>query len=447
MAFSDIGTDRQLDRPVRSVRRLQGVQWGPIAAAAGLFATGIVLRYLVRAHATNDAYVYMLWYRFARAHGIGGLREAFTNYTPFYSYLLLIATRFDAFGEPLSLVKLMSAAFELGCAALVAEMVWQGTRSPWRAAMAFASIWLAPTVLLNGAAWGQADAIWTFFTLAAVSLFMRDRNGVLPFAISVSVKAQGVFLGPFVLGMMLRRKLHWSWLAALPLTYLALALPVLAAGRAIGSVLGVYVGQAETFHFLTLNAANIWTVIGDIVPYRVGVPIGLVVATLAGAALSGAIGRSRREGPEYILLAACVSLILMPYLLPKMHERYFYAFELAIIALAWINPRYVPFAVIAQVDGVLSYMAFDPGIVWGVLPAALCNTFMAVYLVLGLSREDNDCPIPKLAWLAYVLSIVGLFLGSIIVGSNWDSSLAYWLATGLTAFAAAVLVMKGARRI
>ena len=149
-----------------------------------------------------------------------------------------------------------------------------------------------------------------------------------------------------------------------------LAIPVLVAGRSLASVFDIYLGQAHTFHRLTMNAANIWVFAGG-TPYEIGVAIGLVLAAVSGLALSIFIAQSRRTGPEFILLAACVSLILMPYLLPKMHERYFYAFELMSIALACLNPRYLPFAVIAQVDGVLSYLGFESGIIMGLLPAAL----------------------------------------------------------------------------
>jgi len=170
---------------------------------------------------------------------------------------------------------------------------------------------------------------------------MQDRSGVLPFAVAFSVKAQGVFLGPFVLGMMLRRQLHWAWLAAVPVVYVVLAIPVSLAGRPLVSVLRVYLDQADTFHRLTMNAANIWVFAGG-APYAIGVAVGLVLAAAGGIALSVFILRSRQEGPDFILLAACASLMLMPYLLPKMHDRYFYAFELASIALACLNMRYLP---------------------------------------------------------------------------------------------------------
>ncbi|AWM03574.2 hypothetical protein [Bradyrhizobium amphicarpaeae] len=400
-----------------------------------------MLRYLAREHATADAAEYITWYTYARDHGIGGLAEAFTNYTPFYSYLLLIAAQFDWLGQPLSLVKAMSAVFELGCAIVVAQMVWRFTKQPLRASLGFCTVWLAPTVLFNGAMWAQADSIWTFFALVSVSMFMRDRNGVLPFAVGCSVKAQAVFLGPFVLGMILRRKNHLAWLAAIPATYAILAIPVLVAGRSLVSVLGVYLDQAHTFHRLTMNAANVWVFAGG-TPYAVGVAAGLALAAACGLALSIFIAQSKRTGPEFILLVACASLILMPYLLPKMHERYFYAFELASIALACLNLRYLPFAVIAQVDGVLSYLAFESGIVMGLLPAALCNTVLVFYLVLDLRHGEIGFRFPRFAWLGFTASTAGLFSYLLFVGPGLNVSLAYMLVAGLATAMTLMLVKE-----
>lgn len=413
-----------------------------IALVLACGSVGLAIRYLAREHTNADAFQFLIpWYVFARNHGIGALAEAFTNYTPFYSYLLLIAARLDGLGQPLSLVKAISAVFEFGCAIVVAQMVWQATRMPLRASMAFCAVWLAPTVLFNGAMWGQADSIWTFFVLISVALFMRDRNGVPPFAVAFAVKAQAVFLGPFVLGMILRRRMHFAWLAAVPAVYVVLAIPVLVAGRSLVSVSEIYLGQANTFRHLTMNAANLWVFAGA-TPYAAGVIIGLVLAAASGVALSIFIAQSRRAGPEFILLVACVSLILMPYLLPKMHERYFYGFELAVIALACINLRYLPFAVIAQVDGVLSYLAFESEIVMGLLPAALCNTFLVFYLVLDLRQGERGFRLPRLAWLGFAASTAGLFSYLLFAGAGLNVSPAYMVATGLAALMTLLLVRE-----
>jgi Gpi18-like mannosyltransferase len=384
-----------------------------IAVAIGCGLVGLALRYVAREHATDDAIQHLIpWYVFARDHGVAGLAEAFTNYTPFYSYLLLIAARFDWLGEPLSLVKAISAVFELGCAITVAQIVWRATKLPLRASLAFCAVWLAPTVIFNGAVWAESDSIWTYFTLVSIALFMRDRNGVASFAMAFSVKAQGVFLGPFVLGMILRSRIHPAWLATVPGIYVVLAIPVLVAGRSLASVFAVYLDQAHTFNRLTMNAANIWVLAGGL-PYAIGVAVGMVLAAASGLALSIFIARSRRAGPESI-------------------------------ALACLNPRYVPFAVIAQVDGVLSYLAFENGIVLGVLPAALCNSLLVYYLVHDLWRGERGFRFPKLAWLGFIASSAGLFSYLVIEGPGLNISPLYLLATGLVT-AAALLLLKESR--
>ncbi|MVT74573.1 hypothetical protein GPL20_16270 [Bradyrhizobium cajani] len=440
-----IGTRHGPDRCVNPDEALPTSS--PLAIALMLVCglVGFALRYLAREHTNDDAFQFLIpWYTFARDHGVGALGEAFTNYTPFYSYLLLIAARFDWLGQPLSLVKAISVVFEFGCAAVVAQMVWRATKMPLRASMAFCAVWLAPTVIFNGAMWGQSDSIWTFFTLVSVALFMRDRNGILPFAVAFSVKAQSIFLGPFVLGMILRRRIHVAWLAAIPAVYLVLAIPVLVAGRSLGSVSSVYMDQVNTFDRLFISAANIWIFAAG-TPYAIGVAVGVALATASGLALSIFIARSKRTGPEFILLVACVSLMLMPYLLPKMHERYFYAFELASIALSCINPRYLPFAIIAQIDGVLSYLAFDAGMAMSLPPAALCNTILALYLVLDLKRGERGFRFPKLAWLGFAVAIAGLFSHLAFAGSDSNVSLAYLLATGLAAAMTLRLIKESQR--
>jgi hypothetical protein len=128
-----------------------------------------------------------------------------------------------------------------------------------------------------------------------------------------------------------------------------------------------------------------------------------------------------------------------------MHERYFYAFELASIALACLNPRYLPFAAIAQVDGVLSYLAFESGIVLGLLPAALCNTVLVFYLVLDLWRAERGFRFPRFAWLGFIVSIAGLLSNLVFEGASWNVSPVYLLTASL-ATVMTLLLLKESRR-
>ena len=384
------------------------------------------------------------WYAFARAHGPAALRAPFTNYPPYYSYLLLLITQLDQVAAPLSLIKGFSAAFELGCGVTAASIVRAAGGGRWASSVAFAGVWLAPTVLLNGPYWGQADSIWTFFTLLSIRLFMASRNGIPSFAAAFAVKAQSVFLGPFILGMIFKRRGLWPWVAAVPVVYIFVALPVLLAGRPLADVLSIYLDQAGTYAALSSNAANPWIVIplGE----TIGVIVGLALAAGVGLYLAVVTARISMEDREGLVVAACASLLAMPFLLPKMHDRYFYAFEIAAIALACRNPRFIGVAVMAQANGVLSYMMFErhfPPLT--LAPAAFCNGAMAALLIAELARPapGRRWPIAHLAVFAAaaVALVVDLLMerpGPAAVG--W-----YPLFAGVYGLTGALLVLRTRR--
>src|SRR5690349_9187644 len=191
--------------------RDRGEAAGRALLAAG-FIAGLVCRYATLDHKTADATLYLLpWYELVREHGIAILGRTFTNYTPFYGYLLFIASRFDGWAEPWYLIKAISFFFEFGCAAVAARLVSFGHARAPMPAIAFVCVWLAPTVLYNGALWGQADSLWTFFCLLSVYSLCREKPGlaVIAFGIAFAIKAQAVFLGPFIFGFVLRGRIHW----------------------------------------------------------------------------------------------------------------------------------------------------------------------------------------------------------------------------------------------
>lgn len=347
---------------------------------------GIGIRWSLRGYSTLDTDVFLLpWYDYARAHGWGALRVAFTNYAPFYSYLLIAAAKLDGLAAPLVLIKAISWAFELAGAALAHQIVRAAGASATRAALAFAGVWLAPTVLFNGAAWGQCDAMWTCLLLLAILLYLRGRDGTAAFGMAFAAKAQAVFLGPYVLGLILKRRIPaWS-LLAVPVIYVVMAIPVLAAGRPFWEVVRIYAGQAGAYDavahpLLYANGASVWALLGRFVPYALGLPLALAVAAIGGLLLARQIGKTRLEEPQAMLLAAATALLATPFLLPMMHERYFFAFEMVAIILAATNREFVWIAVQAQASGLACYLAYDFTNPISVSVAAVINGMLLITL-------------------------------------------------------------------
>lgn len=385
-----------------------GINWTIVVAS---LLAGLACRYALLDQVTSDTNVYQLpWFEFARAHGLASLGQTFTNYTPFFSYLLLAATKLNGLATPWHLIKGISFVFELGCAIMAARLVARDESRRYAPAIAFAAVWLAPTVLFNGAVWGQADSIWTFFILLSVYLIGRDRPGagVVAFGAAFAVKAQAIFLSPFIFGLVLRRTIHWLWLAAIPLTYLAIAAPAWLLGQSLSDIVLVYFKQAETFHRLSMNAASLWLLVPNRF-YELGVGLGMAMSAAAGLALSIAIARVKPPFKiEHGVIAAAICLLMMPFLLPKMHDRYFYAFEVMAIVLACLRPRLAVIAVAAQIDGLLAYFAYY-GIKLTWLPlATLGNGWILIELGLYGWRKFNNPELSDVVAFSPLIFVVGL---------------------------------------
>ena len=378
--------------------------------AAGLVA-GLACRYALRDQVTGDTGKDLLpWYEFARSHGLASLGQTFTSYTPFYSYMLLAASKLHGLFEPWHLIKGISFVFEFGCAVLAARLVALGEGRTYAPAVAFAAVWLAPTVLFNGAVWGQCDALWTFFVLLSVYLVCRDRpgSGVIAFAAAFAVKAQAIFLSPFIFGLILRRTVHWAWLLAIPVTYLVIAAPAWLLGQPLSDILTVYFKQAGTFDRLSMNAANMWLFLPNRF-YELGVEVGLAISAAAGLAFSIAVARVKAQfRVEHIVVAAAICLLLMPSVLPKMHDRYFYAFEVMAIVLACLKPRFAVIALAAQLNGVLAYLGYYGMAASWLRLAALGNTWILVALVLYAWRKVSKPDLPDSLAFSPTTFIVGL---------------------------------------
>ncbi|HEY3679690.1 MAG TPA: hypothetical protein VGL45_13310 [Bradyrhizobium sp.] len=375
------------------------------------FMVGLACRYVALDQVTDDTTKFLLpWYEFAQSHGIASLGHTFTNYTPFYSYLLVAATAFDGVFEPWHLIKGISFIFEFGCALMAMRLVASDRTRIYSPSVAFAAVWLAPTVLFNGAVWGQADAIWTFFILLSLYFICRDKPlaGVVSFSVGFSVKAQAIFLSPLIFALVLRRTIHWLWLAAIPIVYLAVAAPALLLGQPLSDILTVYFNQAETFARLSMNAANIWLFVPNRL-YAAGVAAGMIISAAGGLALSIVAARTENlRKVEHLVPVAALSLILMPFVLPKMHDRYFYAFEVMAIVLACLKPRFSAIAVMAQINGVIAYLSYY-GIAAPLMGlAAIGNGWIVLHLALYSYRKAKDPKEPDAIAFPSTIFVIGL---------------------------------------
>ena len=103
------------------------------------------------------------------------------------------------------------------------------------------------------------------------------------------------------------------------------------------------------------------------------------------------IHASALQGRELLALGLIFSLMI-PWLLPKMHERYFYLAEMLSLCYAALYPRRLHVPVILMTGGLLSYHLYlfgGTGILSLELVAAIYGLLL-LYLVLELHLSLKD---------------------------------------------------------
>jgi len=277
---------------------------------------------------------------------IEGLGTKIGNYNPPYMYILNIIARINV--SEVYLIKIVSIIFDFIIAFFVMRIVSLKTDSLNMHVLAFLLAFAIPTVLLNSSMWGQCDSIYAAFAIGSFYYGLRGRSKAvyILMALAISFKLQAVFLLPMIPVFVLKDKIklkdcYWFFVA-----YIAALLPAVLSGMPVGVTLSTYVDQANTFASLNMNIVNVWQLVSAHVDYNAFLTAGLYIAGLAvlGLLYFTFVNRQRLvSNTDYIRLAFLFS-IMMPFLLPKMHDRYYFIADVLSLLVFLFDKRrwYVP---------------------------------------------------------------------------------------------------------
>ena len=358
-----------------------------------LFLLGILLRMHVSTVTSDMRFFLIPWYDYLQYRGIlKALGDNFSNYTPPYTYLLALMTLTVSFLPKVTAIKLISISADFINAFLVYKIVrlkYPSGLAPFWAAGAFLCL---PTIFINSAIWGQADALYTVFLLAGLYFFLKEKPlwGMLAFSVSFAFKAQAIFLAPFLAVLFFKKQIKIWQFFLVPAVYILLCLPVVLLGRSWVDVLTIYLNQSETFHWLSANAPNIYIFISNRY-YQPGVVVGLIVALIGISTwIALSVMGNKSFSRERLVLFALVSVSLLPFLLPKMHERYFYPADVFSLVAAFFMPElwFVPIAY--QVISGLSYTVYMlHASVTNVYIGAVVNVVIIAFLLWKQIRASS----------------------------------------------------------
>lgn len=330
-----------------------------------LVPLAFVVRYCFLTYETLDYQDWIrVWIQSLRDNGPwAGLGQEIwsCNYNVPYLYFLSLISLSSVWD--LLLVKLLSIFFDVVLAWGAMKLAGVLTGSDGKKLTTFLLVLWLPSVLLNGALWGQCDSIYGAFAVLAIWLVLSGRPGlsVAAAALSVSFKLQGIFLLPVYFLFLVKGKIKIRHIFVFPLTYILSILPAVAAGRGFWELLTLYARNTGSIgDGLNYNSSSIYSLL-DFSRFTpaTGERIGIVMTFFFCAGLYLWLTLRRQNLNDRALFGACVLFAVgVPFFLPHMHDRYFFLADILTVVLAACWPLMTPAAVCVSFGSLLGYHAY-----------------------------------------------------------------------------------------
>lgn len=365
------------------------------------------------------------WVQTFREGGFHMLAEDVGDYNLLYQYMLLLISKTPL--HDMYLIKLLTVVFDYALALVMmrAAKVFADDR----AGLPVLCIVLAlPTVLLDGALWGQCDSVYVFFIILSLYLLATDRptGSAASLAVAFAFKLQTIFFFPIVLLGLIHRRYNVKHALVFFAAYFVTLIPALLAGRTLGDALMIYAKQSvgQYYDRLSYNAPNLYLFFPMMefansqeftwMRYIPGAD-----GTIANPYLTEAMMKALQNAALY----ACVVLVLaaviywlmhwqevtidmtldlalffaifLPFVMPKIHDRYFFLADMlsVLYAARHKHRRFMPLLVVGA-----SFMCYVPYLMrqrpiderWLALLMLLALVLVSRDLLAGMRRNRAD---------------------------------------------------------
>lgn len=357
----------------------------------------------------SDLQNYLLpWTEHLRTHGIAGLADNFSNYNMPYLYILYVISNLPI--DPVIGIKTVSVFFDFVIAATVYAIVRHFHPRGFIATAAALFSLYAPTVMLNSAAWGQCDGIYTSFVLLCFLAAIKNK-WVLSWAlygVAIAFKLNAIFFLPALVTIWLfyarkkRKNIHFLEPLVAIGTFCAGFILGIIAGKPMGDLFYFISGQVDFYKKLTMGATNLyqWLPHGNNDAYfnafnKAGI---LLCAAVCIAFLLYALHRfAYRINAKQALFIASIIVLIVPFTLPQMHERYFYTAEIFMIIIAFVlqSKRVFLYAFIVSMTGFFSYLPFL--VKWQAFPHSILALIQLCIIIAMLFELSQHKTLRKLA--------------------------------------------------
>ena len=230
---------------------------------------------------------------------------------------------------------------------------------------------LNPAVIFDTAYWGQADSLCALFVVAGLAVALDHPEwGCVALAAGAFVKPFAYAFVPFALVAAVKRR-GWrrggTALLAATAAWGALLVPFAVAGR-LRDILGALWGQIDAMPYASVNAHNLWWILGKGVPW---VPasqrvLGPLTYEALGLLLFGAfafgtlVGLHHSKDNQALPVAAASVAFALFVLATHMHENHLFLFLPLVLLARGEEGRWRRFFLAVSAVALLNMVLHDP---------------------------------------------------------------------------------------
>lgn len=301
------------------------------------------------------------WVEYFRTHGhFLALRQSVGNYNIPYLYFLAFFSLLPI--RDLYLIKLLSTFFDVLLAWSSMKLLGRFTKKNAALIACFFTVLCLPTVFLNSAVWAQCDSSYTALIVLALYLALDERPipSMICAALAFGFKLQAVFVLPVFAVLWMAGKFKWQHFLLFPAAYVVLVLPAVLLGRPFWETVTLYFSQTGSIgDALNYNSSSIFAIFWRVADPERASRIAIVAAFvyMLGILIVCYVNRYRLSD-RAVLGAAVLFAVGIPFLLPHMHDRYFFCADILTLVLAFVSWPCSPAAALTQFASLLGYHAY-----------------------------------------------------------------------------------------
>ena len=206
--------------------------------------------------------------------------------------------------------------------------------------------------------------------LLSLYYLLRDKPfpAVLWFSFAFCIKLQAIFFLPVLIGYCLKEERTAGYLVAIPLLYFVSIIPARLGGGALTDLLLVYGKRSrKSTARLAYQRQNVFALFSNYSFTASELQLLMYAGVAAGLLVSLGIATmvyKNKLSSRAMVLVSLLCFLLVPYVLPRLLERYFYLADIISVLYACYAPRswYLPVLVVGA--SFLAYMPYLSQLSW-----------------------------------------------------------------------------------